>query len=680
MTVIKKTVAIILAVTMAVTGFLSVGTGSTTAAKKAKLAKKSISVSVGKKKSIKIKNKRKRCNYSFKSSKPKVAKVTKKGVVTGKKAGKAVITVKETVKSTKKKRTLGKVNVRVTPKKSDDTGDKTGGATDVPPAIVTASSPAAPTEEPSVNLDIDFSNGDISRFHAQGDGVKIMLDPYGYNDESCLKATGREQRNDWFGCGMAMDITDVIKPGRTYKVSSYVRCDKDATITLRSVNVSGGGGGFGWNWPSQVGDTIEVKGGQWAYMEAIYAAPDVINNKISLYWDASSTADIFIDSIEFKRADVLDNTFKTLFTDIFGHVGTCNTYSQMRNNKGFTTTLYNSVTMENETKPQSYLNKGNISSKPPEGYIIPESYKDTKYPVLNFQGFDDVINTAYEYGLSIRFHVLVWHSQTPRFFFKKNYDEDMGNVSKEVMEGRLEYYVRNVVNHIYNTPHGKDVVYCIDVANEYFHNYDQGQKPAWNAIYYPEEKSEAERTNKPEYIKHAFEYTYDELEKLGLAGKIKLFYNDYNTYEKTDDIITLINYINSERKICNGVGMQSHLDVDYPSPKMNVPGDNNSFQGQHLTIAQTIDAFNEQGFEIQITELDVTDYDNSGKQLQYYKDLFNTLIIKKKNGANITGVTFWGLCDSNSWRRSGKPLLFSAVFSPKPVFYEVINTAKEAWH
>lgn len=129
----------------------------------------------------------------------------------------------------------------------------------------------------------------------------------------------------------------------------------------------------------------------------------------------------------------------------------------------------------------------------------------------------------------------------------------------------------------------------------------------------------------------------------------------------------MINYINEEKKICDGVGMQSHLDVDYPTPGMN---------GK---IASTIDAFAAQGYEIQITELDVTDYDNSGKQLQYYKDLFNMLVTKKKNGVNITGVTFWGLCDSNSWRRSGKPLLFSAVFSPKPVFYEVIETAKSAW-
>lgn len=141
-------------------------------------------------------------------------------------------------------------------------------------------------------------------------------------------------------------------------------------------------------------------------MEAIYLSPDVITGKVRLYWDASDTADIYIDSIEFKNAEVIDGTFKSLFTEIFGHVGGCNTYQQMRDYKTFTTTLYNSVTMENETKPMSYLNERNVSETVPEGYIIPDSYKDTKYPVLNFQTFDNVIQTAYEYGFQIRFQYL----------------------------------------------------------------------------------------------------------------------------------------------------------------------------------------------------------------------------------------------------------------------------------
>ena len=82
---------------------------------KASLKTKKISVKVGKKKSILIKNKTKKHSYSFTSSNKQVAKVTSKGKVTGIKAGKATITVKEVLKKgKKKKRTLGKVKVTVT--------------------------------------------------------------------------------------------------------------------------------------------------------------------------------------------------------------------------------------------------------------------------------------------------------------------------------------------------------------------------------------------------------------------------------------------------------------------------------------------------------------------------------------------------------------------------------------
>ena len=88
-------------------------------AKKAKLKTKKISVTVGKKKTIKIVKKKKSCKYTFKSNKKKVAKVSKKGVVTGRKKGTAKITVKE-VKKNGKTRKLGTVKVTVTRKKGPD--------------------------------------------------------------------------------------------------------------------------------------------------------------------------------------------------------------------------------------------------------------------------------------------------------------------------------------------------------------------------------------------------------------------------------------------------------------------------------------------------------------------------------------------------------------------------------
>ncbi len=85
------------------------------AAKKATLKQTKITVLTGKTKKIQIKNKTKKRKYVFSSSKKKIASVTKNGVVRGKKAGKAVITVKETyqVKKKKKKKVIGKVKVTV---------------------------------------------------------------------------------------------------------------------------------------------------------------------------------------------------------------------------------------------------------------------------------------------------------------------------------------------------------------------------------------------------------------------------------------------------------------------------------------------------------------------------------------------------------------------------------------
>lgn len=651
----KKVLCVAVAASLVVAAFVPAKDAQIEAKAKAKLKTKSISVEIGKKKTIVIKNKDSKCRYSFVAKNKKIATVTKKGVVKGKKKGTTKITVKQTVKKTKKTKKLGTVKVKVISKKIVD-------VTPAPTATINVVQPTAvptATPVPTACVNIDFSNKDISMFGAEGDGVKIELSDNGYYDETCLKATNRGNRNDWFGCGMSLNLSNYIEPGKLYSITCYVKSAKDATITLKTKRNTGG-----FSFPSQVGEQIKVKAETWTEFKATYASPDSDVKGVIIFWDASNTADLYLDSIEIIESPGMDSTFKDTFTEIFENVGTCNNYSQMRDNKLFTTSLFNSVTMENEMKPQHIINGAKISNQVPEGYVVPSSYQDNVYPEFNFSSIDNVINTAYEYGLRIRFHVLVWHSQTPSYFFKHGYDDTRSMVNTRIMDGRLEYYITNVMKHIYETPHGKDVVYAWDVVNEYFHNYDQGSKSMWNTIYYPEEKVEADRTNKPVYVKQAFQIAHKMLEEYGLQDSVSLFYNDYNTYEVTEQIVEMINYVNEEGKICDGVGMQSHLDVDYPTP---------------MKIASTIDEFTKNGYEIQITELDVTDYDNSGKQTQYYCDLIKMFIEKKKAGSNITGLTFWGLSDANSWRSSGKPLLFSAIFSPKDVFYKVIETAQNAW-
>lgn len=107
----KKVLAIVLTGAVALPGMAS----GTLVSAKAKCTTKKMTLQAGEKKTIKIKGKVKKAKYMFKSSKPSIAKVNKKGTVTAKKAGKAVITITEKKKA--KKKIIGKVNVIVKNKK-----------------------------------------------------------------------------------------------------------------------------------------------------------------------------------------------------------------------------------------------------------------------------------------------------------------------------------------------------------------------------------------------------------------------------------------------------------------------------------------------------------------------------------------------------------------------------------
>lgn len=120
-----------------------------TAAAKTTIKTKKITLYKGKAKKIVLKNKKKKRTYLFSSNKKKIATVSKKGLIRAKKAGKAVITVKEkyTVKKKKKKRQIGKVKVTV--KKSTSSTTNTSHNSTKTPTSGESSSPqtsSAPTD------------------------------------------------------------------------------------------------------------------------------------------------------------------------------------------------------------------------------------------------------------------------------------------------------------------------------------------------------------------------------------------------------------------------------------------------------------------------------------------------------------------------------------------------------
>jgi len=167
----KKFISAALAVMMAGTVLLSDNAINSTAAARTKLATKSIKVNIGSKKTIKIKNKKKKAKYTFVSAKPKIASVSKKGVVMGKKDGKTKITVKE--KSGGKSKKLGVVNVIVNKKKNPiatETPQPSNAANVTLTPVTTAPvvTPAAtivptntplPTRTPLVLTDTSFPKG-----------------------------------------------------------------------------------------------------------------------------------------------------------------------------------------------------------------------------------------------------------------------------------------------------------------------------------------------------------------------------------------------------------------------------------------------------------------------------------------------------------------------------------------
>ncbi len=379
------------------------------------------------------------------------------------------------------------------------------------------------------------------------------------------------------------------------------------------------------------------------------------------------------------------NSILKAYEHIFPNMGVCVNYQgngegakvQLTSEESlnFVTKQFNSISLENEMKPVSVIgffpNKLSKEQAKEKGYVLPANYTETYVPELNFETLDKVLEIAYKNNLKLRGHTLIWHQQTSMQFFTVNYDFNWDNpkvVTPEVMDARMEFYIRTVMEHLIQkeielTGEAGSIVYTWDIANEYLHRKNDPYPVSWEDVY-------GDQGLEPDYVKAAFEIAYDVLKKHGVEKKVSLVYNDYNTYEEVNDIISLINFINDDEPeiICAGIGMQSHMTLAYPTVRV---------------YEKAINAFAREGYEIQITEMDIGFDKTLGKteedQAEFYQNIMESLVKAKKNGANITGVTIWGIIDTASWRAETTPLLFSdSIYNPKPAFYSFLEAAK-AW-
>ena len=362
-------------------------------------------------------------------------------------------------------------------------------------------------------------------------------------------------------------------------------------------------------------------------------------------------------SVSTLEAKAANETLLNTYGATYGYSGTCINLYQLRDAKQLSILKqhFNSITLENEMKPDALLGGSArlipVSQAKSMGYYIPDNYRESSVPQINFNTVDEVMKICYNNGLKMRAHTLVWHSQTPSWFFRNNYAGYGGFVNQQTMDARLEMYIKTVMNHVYTSQYGS-VVYAWDVCNEVLHAENSG----WEAVY-------GNNKTNATYVKKAFTFAYQTLEYFKLTDSVKLFYNDFNTYIERDKVITLVNYINQGKKICAGVGMQSHLGTNYPSVDYYM---------------QALNAFLRAGFEVQITELDISNKGDAD-MANYTYQLMKQVNGAKKNGGKITGVTWWGLSDQTTWIKNSKPLLFSTPGNPKQSYYKAIQAYTETF-
>ena len=152
-------------------------------------------------------------------------------------------------------------------------------------------------------------------------------------------------------------------------------------------------------------------------------------------------------------------------------------------------------------KPESLLSKENQTRGTDTNVLINEEI------------LGKVLKLASDNGLKLRGHTLVWHSQTPEWFFHKDYNVDKSLVSKDVMRQRMESYIKKVLTYCQENYPG--VVYAWDVVNEAV-NDDGTMRTSsiWYKVY-----------GDAGYVTDAFTFARKYADK-----DVKLFLNDYNEY------------------------------------------------------------------------------------------------------------------------------------------------------
>ena len=328
-------------------------------------------------------------------------------------------------------------------------------------------------------------------------------------------------------------------------------------------------------------------------------------------------------------------------------------------------------TCENECKPDFIFNWAKpTSTEDFEGedgkiYQVPSS-------LAGFGRLSQILQIAKDNKMLMRGHVLVWHSQTPDWFFKQNYDASKPYVDKAEMTARQEWYIKSVLEFVKNWEEinndGKHIIITWDVVNEACTDGAWTEDPLrtaspWYSIY----KDDS-------FIVNAFRFA-----NRYAPSDVKLAYNDYSCYSlsKTKAICKVVQDIQAAHDArIDVIGMQSHVSMTYPT------------LADYEKAVQTFLAL---GVDVQVTEMEIAfggKLANQEALADLYADYFKLFLkYRKLPGKNgISGVTSWGTRDEASWIRNNsdsmnkvqRPLLFEKEYECKPAFWAVLEVAQKS--
>jgi len=329
---------------------------------------------------------------------------------------------------------------------------------------------------------------------------------------------------------------------------------------------------------------------------------------------------------------------------------------------------YSSITAENAMKPNSiWPNAPGTSGATAQPAAAP-----------NYAPADTLANFAFNNGMQLRGHTLLWHGSAPDWFFAG--DRSIPANYRGSVQQRLCNYIDNVMRHFPN-------VYAWDVVNEVATDTANATNPyRTNSPWY--DAYSVGGLNGGDYVKDAFTCAAATRAAIGRnSTDMKLMINDYNTElaGKRANVIAIVRDLQMAGVPIDGVGHQFHLQLGADVTEVT-----NAFIAVEGLPGNLVN---------HVTELDVSIYMDPGTcfsqrtippcladygasppasvlndQARLYRSLFNAF-----NRPSVTSITTWGIADNHTWlnsfpvTRTNRPLLFDTAGDPKAAFWAVVD-------